>query len=454
MFDHADAVTGDRDAAVAALQRALAHVGEVAGLGRGLDSDADRITAIALLERLKGAAAAAQARLSVDFESSQRAAAAARQVPARRQGEGIADQIGLARRESPARAAQLLTLARALHRDLPSTRAALAAGEISEYRAQLVARETSHLEPLLRRRVDAELAAAGDVGALGNRQLAASARRISYRLDPHGQVRRNARAVAERHVSVRPAPDTMSVLSALLPVADGVRVYATLRRDAEALRQAGDARPLGQRMADLLHDRVTGASSPTAPVELKVVMTDQALLGDAETPGHHEPAILEGYGVVPADLARSLVRGADRAWLRRLYTRPGSGDLVAMDSRSRSFDGLLREFLVSRDQTCRTPWCDAPVRHLDHVVPVADGGPTTAANGQGLCEHCNYVKESLGRLARSDPRRPRDVITITATGHSYRSSPPRPPHAPPLRGPSRLELWLTRHAVEWQAAAG
>ncbi|QSR33404.1 hypothetical protein CFI00_0220 [Nocardioides sp. S5] len=38
----------------------------------------------------------------------------------------------------------------------------------------------------------------------------------------------------------------------------------------------------------------------------------------------------------------------------------------------------------------------AHVRHLDHVQRDADGGRTTAVNGQGLCERCNYVKESPG----------------------------------------------------------
>lgn len=66
---------------------------------------------------------------------------------------------------------------------------------------------------------------------------------------------------------------------------------------------------------------------------------------------------------------------ADTAvWLRRLYTHPHTGALLAMESRSRCFEHGLRQFLVLRDQTCRPPWCGAPIRHADHAVPVADGG--------------------------------------------------------------------------------
>src|SRR5699024_5394404 len=46
-----------------------------------------------------------------------------------------------------------------------------------------------------------------------------------------------------------------------------------------------------------------------------------------------------------------------------------------------------------RDSTCRTPWCNARIRHSDHVVPYHRGGPTSYANGQGLCVRCNLLKE-------------------------------------------------------------
>jgi hypothetical protein len=97
-----------------------------------------------------------------------------------------------------------------------------------------------------------------------------------------------------------------------------------------------------------------------------------------------------------------------------------------MDSHSRCFTANQRRFLLLRDQTCRTPWCDAPIRHADHVIPVEDGGPTTVDNGQGLCEACNYTKTAPGWQQQTDPATD-DIITTTPTGHTYRSSPPGPP---------------------------
>ena len=107
-------------------------------------------------------------------------------------------------------------------------------------------------------------------------------------------------------------------------------------------------------------------------------------------------------------------------WVRRLFTHPGTDELVAMESQARCFPTPLRGVLIARDQVCRTPWCDAPVRHADHAVPRESGGATDAHNGQGLCERCNYDKQAPGWSARPGPdsRAGRHrVETVTPTGH-------------------------------------
>ena len=81
-------------------------VGDLSDLGPGLD-DAGRIEMIEVLESLKSAACAAQARLAVDFDASQRAAQEAAGVPATRVGRGVAEQVALARRDSAHRGGQL-----------------------------------------------------------------------------------------------------------------------------------------------------------------------------------------------------------------------------------------------------------------------------------------------------------------------------------------------------------
>jgi hypothetical protein len=283
----------------------------------------------------------------------------------------------------------------------------------------------------------------------------AAVKKRAYQLDPHGYMARIARAEKDRRVTLRPAPDTMSILSGLLPVAQGVAVHAALTRHADSVRASGDERSKGQIMADTLVERVTGqVAAGDTSVEVKVVMTDQALFNHGE--GSSEPAHVEGYGPVPADLARRIALAAATSdaqlWLRRLYADPQDGQLVAMESRRRLFADGLAELLITRDQSCRTPWCDAPVRHSDHVVAVADGGETSADNGQGLCQACNHAKQAAGwRAKASGGGAGTAVETITPTGHRYRSRPPELPGARP-RPFSRAEDHL-RRLIEQHAAA-
>jgi hypothetical protein len=417
----------------------------------GPRSDVERVDLIGALETLKAAAAAAQARATAELDESVRARHAAMGLPAEKQGRGVAAEVALARHESPTRGAQHLGLAKALVREMPHTLAALGAGRLSEWRATLLVRETACLSLEARRLVDEELVSdPSRLEGLGDRRIAAEARRLAYRLDPSAALARASRAQGDRRVTLRPAPDTMAYLTALLPVRDGVAALAALGSEADALRATGEPRSRGQVMADVLVQRLTGRSSATgAPVEVGLVMTDRALFA-----GDSEPAVVPGYGPVPAPVARgwlcpSAAAPADEpaagpadaasdepaeVWLRRLFTHPSTGQLVAMESKARAFPLALRELLVMRDEVCRTPWCDALVRHGDHVVPVARGGATDEANGQGLCEQCNYVKESPGWSAGPAPGSSLGrhlVETVTPTGHRYESRPPPLPGRAP-----------------------
>ena len=140
-------------------------------LGRLVPTDdAGRVEALRALEELKSAAAAAQARITVAFAASQRAAAGrCWGARPREVGAGIGAQVALARRDSPARGSRHLGLAQALV-EMPHTAAAFTAGQVSEWRVTLVVRETACLSRQDRGVVDAELAGLpGGLGALGDR---------------------------------------------------------------------------------------------------------------------------------------------------------------------------------------------------------------------------------------------------------------------------------------------
>lgn len=390
-------------------------------------TDAQRVDAILAAEDLKNQLAAAQARLAVGLSASVEAHHRDLGVPAAARGRGVASQVALARRESPAKGQRLLGLGKVLVHEMPRALAAMETGWLSEWRATLVARETACLSREDRAAADAELFDDRTrTEGWGDRRLVAETRKIAYRLDPVGFAARSAKAETERRVSMRPAPDTMSSLTALLPVAQGVAVWATLSAMADSMIATGDGRTRGQIMADVLVERITGqAVADDVSVTVDLTVSDETLLA-----GGSDPAWLHGYGPIPAQMSRDLVArasAAGRAALRRLYTAPESGALVAMDVETGVFPRALRGFVALRDQVCRSPWCDAPIRHFDHVRARAAGGPTSRLNGQGLCEQCNYAKEAPGWKAapiNGPPRSRHHVETITPTGHRHTSVAP------------------------------
>src|SRR6185312_11310006 len=99
-------------------------------------SAAELVDQITAREDAKDAIAADQARLMVALDQRMRAERAAKGVPAARQGEGIAKQVGLARRESPNQGALLLGRAKVLVNQMPHTLKALQAGYLNERRSR------------------------------------------------------------------------------------------------------------------------------------------------------------------------------------------------------------------------------------------------------------------------------------------------------------------------------
>ncbi|MGM7668664.1 DUF222 domain-containing protein [Microbacterium sp. A93] len=241
--------------------------------------------------------------------------------------------------------------------------------------------------------------------------------------------------------------------------------------DRESGRDDGghEGRTPGQVLADTLVERLTGQPGATAvPVEVHLVMTDASLFGSTapgtapphtapgtapprtaptggsppetvtDAPGVGSPpgsraaaaraAWLPGFGPIPAPTARRLVAGTEaEVFLRRLYTAPATGQLVAMDSQRRTFSGGLRRMIVIRDGTCRTPFCGAPIRHLDHATPFREGGATSYQNGSGLCVRCNLTKEHPGW---SHDATAESLTVTTPTGHRY-TRPTAPLQPPP-----------------------
>ena len=224
----------------------------------GLD-DAERVDALQALERLGCVVTAAQAHLARELDESQRAAQADAGVPAvagreqawrdrwrgrggsRRTADGSTSDW---RRSSPASCRT---------RGRPGGRAASPSGRPRSSRARPRASRwptgwswtrSSPGTPRPSRRWET---ASWRARAQGGRT---TRRRRPGRPAPAGE--------SERRVTLRPAPDTMTYLTALLPVKDGVAGFAALTRAADAaarpatnaVARPGDGRRAGARAYD------------------------------------------------------------------------------------------------------------------------------------------------------------------------------------------------------------
>jgi hypothetical protein len=231
-------------------------------------------------------------------------------------------------------------------------------------------------------------------------------------------------ARAGRHVRVRLATDGMADLVAHLPAEQAAACFGALHRavnehyvTAESVTRSG-----GQILADTLVERLTGQATATdVGVEVQIVMPVESLI-DPDSP---LPAYIAGHGPIPADIAREmLATTAGKTSLRRLLTRDGI--VIGGDSRRRVFDGVLETFIRARDgNRCTAPYCDAPIKHIDHEERWVDGGRTEFSNGRGKCEFHNHAREPLPVKCQVRERRHGVPARRGGAGHGSDTGPGR-----------------------------
>lgn len=59
---------------------------------------------------------------------------------------------------------------------------------------------------------------------------------------------------------------------------------------------------------------------------------------------------------------------------------------------------LCLQFAAGRCSQCRGPLGDDP--HVDHIIPLRDGGSDELKNLQATCPRCNYDKKRVDRQRR------------------------------------------------------
>ncbi|PZF80229.1 hypothetical protein C1I92_27260 [Jiangella anatolica] len=352
--------------------------------------------------------------------------------------------------------------------DFPDTHAALSAGMIDERRARVITDELGGQDPAVRARVEgAVLPVAPELDSVALRKLIT---RLLHELAPVETAERHRAACERRYVAVTPASDGMAFLEALLPAEAATALDTALNAAAADAKRADaaagtPARTRAQHRADALAElgwaalavcadaaagpatatarpggapvtvdaadagcapeagprtplRSAGAPAPRRrPVSVHVTVPFATLAGLTDRPGD-----LDGYGPIPAHVARALAAEGVWSWLA---TDPGSGQLLDAGRTRYRPSTALAEFITARDHTCRAPGCHRPARScdLDHLVPFAAGGGTDVANLHALCETHHLLKHH----GRWRPGREPDGTTRwhSPTGHQYLKPPAR-----------------------------
>jgi Domain of unknown function (DUF222)/HNH endonuclease len=368
------------------------------------------------LERLKAWADALQMRTLAALAAEPPA------LPHQAGKEFVREEIAAALHWSPATASSRLHEAQRLVETLPATLELLGAAEIGYLHARAVT------DAVVANRLDDAGAAAlerrvlPDAAGRTVAELRRRLRRAVIALDPPAAQQQHADAAAERRVSLRADEHAMAWLSAYLPAVDAQTVWTAIQAVADSAGRDDDRdEPTADhRRADALTSLATTALATGQLVRqqgrrpaVQVSVALSTLLGLDE-----QPAELDDYGPLPAELARPIAADPTGTWTR--LVTDDIGRLLDHGRTRYKPPQDLTEHVIARDRTCRHPGCARTARRcqLDHVRAWADGGATNAENLQTLCTRHHALKHEAGWTVTRAPDGRTTWTTPTGAAHT------------------------------------
>ena len=399
----------------------------------------DCLDGLAAVARVEAAAAAAKIRLVAAYAET----AAALEAPAATPQEATARDVSLAAEiacvlaiSEPA-ANLLLNDAHTLTTTLPLTLNALETGTVSWQHARIIVDETTGLTPDGAAALEAhfldpdapEPARGCPAGNLPPSRFRAKARTWRERHHPASIEKRHAKGVTDRRVEYTPDRDGMAWLSAYLPATTATGIWNRLTTTARALQGPDETRTLTQLRPDILTNWLLSTQPGTPAVKAQVLVTVPvfSLLGATD-----EPAMLDGYGPIPASMARDLVaHGADSFY--RVLTDPRDGAPLDIGRTSYRITAAIRRALTLRDGKCTFPGCNnhTPDNDTDHLHPWHNGGTTAITNLGQLCPKHHRLKHNT-KWTPTPATRNQPPDWTSPTGRHYQNEHPdwQPPQWP------------------------
>jgi hypothetical protein len=232
--------------------------------------------------------------------------------------------------------------------------------------------------------------------------------------------KRHAKSVVDRRLEYAPDRDGMAWFSAYLPADQAAGIWNRTTTAARALQGAHECRTLTQLRADtaaawllggaaadttdpgsadIMPGDVAGAGRtgevvgrrvPTPTAQVLVTVPVFALMGLTD-----EPAMLDGYGPIPASMARNLVADGASSF-HRVLIDPRDGAPLEIGRDSYRITAAIRQWLRMRDGKCPFPGCSNQSldNEADHLLAWADGGTTGISNLGQLCPKHHKLKHT------------------------------------------------------------
>ncbi|WP_461174958.1 HNH endonuclease signature motif containing protein [Arthrobacter sp. Z1-9] len=476
----------------ASLETAAAAAAGVDVLQRKYELRLDRLGAVARLEAQLAALKARDAAEAVDIQHAMTPPEAPVHERTYAEMSAVEEIAGVLTISAPA-AGAFVTQSRQLC-SLPLELAldALSDGAISWQHAKIIADETDNLGPagaanLVAHFLDPDSpnpARGAAAGKLVPSRFRTKVRGWCERHHPESLEKRHTKSVADRRMECTPDRDGMAWLSLYLPAdtADAIwdrttalargiqgpqeaRTMAQLRPDiaAHLLLSAGPGLshaagnsagqsneaegttettddgsdgPIGRASltaADANDDTTATAFSGLADVpvpnaQVLVTVPVFSLLGLTD-----EPANLDGYGPIPASMARKLLADGANSFYRVLVD-PRDGSPLEIGRTSYRLTKAMEQALRLRDGKCTFPGCNNRTmdNEADHLKAWQHGGNTGISNLAQLCPKHHRLKHNSGweptKATRTEP-----PGWISPTGRHYKSEHPdwEPPQWPP-----------------------
>ncbi|OJZ62889.1 HNH endonuclease signature motif containing protein [Mycolicibacterium diernhoferi] len=277
--------------------------------------------------------------------------------------------------------------------------------------------------------IDAQVAAAAPSwNALSDDRITELVDWMILDVDPDA-VRRARQSRRNRYISVEPIGDGMVEIHGRVDAVKG----ALFDQRLDALARTvcpDDPRTLDERRADAVEPLSLGANSiaclcgkDTCPaagddavrgqIVIHVLAEQGTVTGESD-----RPALLPGYGAVPAEQIQEMVPHA------HVRPVPAAAELDTENGYQPS--RKLTDFVRCRDLACRWPGCHAPVARcdIDHTAPWPYG-PTHPSNTKLYCRIHHLIKTfHCGPGGWTDRQHADGTVTITApSGRTYTTAP-------------------------------